>query len=51
MYRKLAVLLGIGFILVGCGLKPAPFPAPESELGHRPGLFSGPSGEMTIYNR
>jgi hypothetical protein len=44
-------LLLTGAGLAGCGLKPAPFPAPESELGNGPGLLSGPSGEFTIYRQ
>jgi hypothetical protein len=35
-------------ILVGCGGKPMPFPTPESELGDRPGLFTGGHGTWEL---
>jgi hypothetical protein len=38
-------------LLGACGVKPAPFPVPESELGSGPGLLSGPSGEFTLYRQ
>lgn len=28
-----------------------PFPVPESELGNRPGLFTGQDGELTVLRR
>ena len=37
--------------LSGCGGKPMPFPTPESELGDRPGLFTGEKGAWTLYQR
>jgi hypothetical protein len=45
----LLLLTGVG--LGACGIKPAPFPVPESELGGGPGLLSGPSGEFTVYRQ
>jgi len=42
----LAVLL-LSF-LVGCGGQPMPFPAPESELGNRPGLLTGETGAWDV---
>jgi predicted small lipoprotein YifL len=38
-------------LLTGCGLKPAPFPIPPSEMPDSPGLFSGPTGEVTLFKR
>jgi hypothetical protein len=46
----LALLL-IAAGLAGCGLQAAPIPASDSELGTRPGLLSGPSGEFTLYRQ
>jgi hypothetical protein len=38
--------------LAACGIgKPMDFPVPESELGPRPGAFSGPTGEWVIYRK
>jgi hypothetical protein len=37
--------------LSACGGKPMAFPAPDSELGDRPGLLTGPSGAWTAYQR
>jgi hypothetical protein len=39
------------FLLTGCGLKPAPFPLPPSEMPDSPGLFSGPTGEAILFRR
>jgi len=47
----LALLLLVAAGLAGCGLKPAPIPPSESELGNRPGLLTGPSGEFTLYRQ
>jgi hypothetical protein len=44
----LVVLLGL---LGGCGGKPTPFPVPESELGDRPGLFTGETGSWEVFSR
>ncbi len=38
-------------LLAGCGLKPAPFPVPTSEMPDSPGLFSGPTGEAVLFKR
>jgi hypothetical protein len=46
-----ALLLLVGATLGGCGIKPAPFPVPESEMGPSPGLLSGPTGEFTVYRQ
>jgi predicted small lipoprotein YifL len=35
-------------LLAACGGKPMPFPVPESELGPRPGLFTGETGTWDI---
>jgi hypothetical protein len=43
----LVVLLGL---LGGCGGKPMPFPTPESELGDRPGLFTGEKGSWEVFS-
>jgi len=43
----LLLLTGLG----GCGIKPAPFAVPESELGGGPGLLSGPSGEFVVFHQ
>lgn len=47
--RAAALLAAVALLLAGCGLKPAPFPTPDTELGQRPGLLSGPTGEFTVY--
>ena len=49
-FRVLALLQAIGLVAVlgGCGGKPMAFPAPESELGPRPGLFSGETGSFEV---
>jgi hypothetical protein len=44
----LVVLLGL---LGGCGGKPMAFPIPESELGDRPGLFTGETGSWEVFSR
>jgi len=31
--------------------KPMAFPVPESELGPRPGVFTGPTGEWVVYRK
>ena len=38
-------------LLGGCGGKPIPFPVPESELGDRPGIFTGDKGAWEILPR
>jgi hypothetical protein len=35
-------------LLAGCGGQPMPYPAPESELGSRPGLFTGDTGAWDV---
>ena len=42
-YWLLAAVL-LSTMLAGCGGQPMPFPAPESELGPRPGLLTGDTG-------
>jgi hypothetical protein len=37
--------------LCACGGKPMAFPPPESEMGDRPGLFTGESGTWTAYQK
>lgn len=37
--------------LGACGGKPMTFPVPDSELGDRPGLFTGTNGAWTAYQR
>ena len=53
MRRALAVafLMLLGGGLTGCGIQPAPYPIPQSDLDDRPGLLSGPGGEITLYRR
>jgi hypothetical protein len=46
--RLATVLIGAALLLAACSLKPAPFPEPDSELGTRPGLLTGATGEATI---
>jgi hypothetical protein len=47
LYRLLAIALVAG--LAGCGGKPMSFPVPESQLGDRPGLFTGEHGDWRVY--
>lgn len=47
----LLLLLLSGLGLGACGIKPAPFPVSDSELGTGPGLLSGPAGEFTVYRQ
>jgi hypothetical protein len=54
--RRIAVLewlIAVALIgmLSACGGKPMAFPTPDSELGDRPGLLTGPSGAWTVYQR
>jgi hypothetical protein len=51
MIAVVLMLLLTGVGLGGCGIKPAPFAVPESELGGGPGLLSGPSGEFVVYHQ
>jgi hypothetical protein len=37
--------------LCACGGKPMAFPPPESEMGDRPGLFTGENGAWTVYQK
>jgi hypothetical protein len=49
-----AHLLGTALLLVllgSCGGKPMDFPTPESELGDRPGLFTGDKGSWEVFSR
>jgi len=43
------VALGLVAALAGCGGRPMKFPVPESELGDRPGLFTGDEGAWKFY--
>jgi hypothetical protein len=49
--RSLATALGLAALVAGCGGQPMPFPAPQSELGERPGLLTGPTGSFDVLNR
>jgi hypothetical protein len=52
--RRPATALALALLLAGlagCGLRPAPIPESDSELGTRPGLLSGPSGEFVVYRQ
>ena len=42
------VIAGLALAAAACSMKPAVFPTPDSELGVRPGLLSGPTGELTL---
>jgi len=44
----LVVLLGN---LCACGGRPMAFPTPASEMGDRPGLFTGENGAWTAYRK
>ena len=44
---RLASLALLG-ALAGCGFQPRPFPTPDTELGNRPGLLTGPTGAATV---
>jgi hypothetical protein len=48
---RIVALTGIVGLLGACGIKPAPFPIPQSEMSSQPGLISGPTGELVIYER
>ncbi len=48
---RVAAILAL-VLLAGCAqLHPAAFPAPASELGDRPGLLSGPTGNLTVFHQ
>jgi hypothetical protein len=50
--RRTALLVILVGLLGGCGGgKPMPFPVPESELGDRPGLFTGETGSWEVFSR
>jgi len=50
--RNTAFLLLLLLVLLGsCGGRPVPFPTPESELGDRPGLFTGEKGAWDLLPR
>jgi hypothetical protein len=52
--RRPAAVLALALValgLAGCGAKPAPIPESDGELGTRPGLISGPSGEFVLYQK
>ena len=47
-----AALFGLLLLsLAGCGLKPAAYPVPESEMPDSPGLLSGPTGQVLLLKR
>jgi len=48
-YRAAALIILLG-LLGGCGGKPMAFPTPESELGDRPGLFTGEKGSWEVFS-
>jgi hypothetical protein len=50
MAPRLALLTVI-LLLQGCGLKPAAYPVPTSDMPDRPGLFSGETGELVLFRR
>ncbi|HUA54203.1 MAG TPA: hypothetical protein VMB81_18655 [Candidatus Sulfotelmatobacter sp.] len=45
---RAAALLGAALALAGCGMQPMPYPPSPGELGTRPGLLSGQTGEITF---
>lgn len=47
----IALLLLLLTLLVGCGGKPIAFPVPESEMGDRPGIFTGDTGAWEVLPR
>jgi hypothetical protein len=52
--NRLHVVLALVLLLaclVGCGGQPMPFPTPESEMGDRPGLFTGDKGAWDPLSR
>ena len=49
--RSRILTLAALLLLTACGLKPAPFPIPPTEMPDSPGLFSGPTGEVTLFRR
>ena len=46
--RNMVLIVGLLVLLGGCGGRPMPFPVPESELGDRPGLFTGERGAWEV---
>ncbi len=50
MFRLVALIAAIA-CLAACGMTPAPFPAPASEMADNPGLISGPTGQLVIFSR
>jgi hypothetical protein len=49
--HRMALLVALLGLLGGCGGKPMDFPVPESELGDRPGLFTGETGSWEVFSR
>jgi hypothetical protein len=52
--NRLHVVLALALLLAclaGCGGQPMSFPTPESEMGDRPGLFTGEKGAWDLLSR
>ena len=49
--RGWLVLGAVLVLLAACGLQPAPFPTPTSEMEPRPGIISGPTGDVVLYRQ
>jgi hypothetical protein len=49
--RRVFLVAAALALLAGCGGRPMPFPTPESELGDRPGFFTGEKGAWEVLPR